>query len=127
MRTSSLPFQNVNGSIVRRLTGSGNAGSVFDIWLVLGGRRQADRQSPDSNLTIQGFLFAAYSFSLQKIVDVKVNLLNTAVDRKRVAQLEIPHTIHDLQTLLVMLALAGMVTSFLVSSVYWRLVWPSMK
>jgi len=99
--------------------------STYGLYLAEEGRLIDNRLT--SNLTIQGFLFAAYSFSLQKIVDVKVNLLNTAVDRKRVAQLEIPHTIHDLQTLLVMLALAGMVTSFLVSSVYWRLVWPSMK
>jgi len=51
--------------------------STYGLYLAEEGRLIDNRLT--SNLTIQGFLFAAYSFSLQKIVDVKVNLLNTAV------------------------------------------------
>jgi hypothetical protein len=98
--------------------------STYGLYLAEEGRLIDNRLT--SNLTIQGFLFAAYSFSLQKIVDVKVNLLNTAVDRKRVAQLEIPHTIHGRRCWLCSRWRAWQ-RAFLFSSVYWRLVCPSMK
>jgi hypothetical protein len=86
---------------------------LFDISLVLGGRRQADRQSPD--VEFHTGLSVCRVFILNaKNGRCEGSIANTAVDPKLVAQLEIPHTIHDLQKLLVMLALAGMVTSFLV-------------
>ena len=66
------------------------------------------------NFTIQGFLFAAYSFSLQKIADVRIALLQQTVDPNRIAPLHVFHTMFDLQFLVATLALAGAIVSALV-------------
>ncbi len=66
------------------------------------------------NFTIQGFLFAAYVFSLQKIADIRLGLLNNSVVTERIKQLKVLHTLYDLQLFLVIVAALGVSVSFLV-------------
>lgn len=66
------------------------------------------------NFTIQGFLFAAYSFALEKVADIKLGLLSTYIDPKRVPYVNILHSISDLEILLALLAFVGMGVSFFV-------------
>ena len=66
------------------------------------------------NVTIQGFLFAAYTFSLQKIGDIRLGLLNKDIDPKRIGPLKVLHTLSDLHFLLAALAFTGIVVSMAV-------------
>lgn len=66
------------------------------------------------NFTIQGFLFAAYSFALEKIADIREGLLSTAIDTRRVQASNVLHSISDLQIFLLVLTVVGMGVSFFV-------------
>ena len=59
------------------------------------------------NLTIQGFLFGAYYFSLQKIADIKIGMSQNTIDNPRLVVNNLLHTIHDLKLFLVVVALVG--------------------
>jgi hypothetical protein len=71
------------------------------------------------NFTIQGFLFAAYAFSLQKIADVDLGLIRNDINPDLVGTIPIVHNTHELRT--VMLVTAGV--GFCVSIFIYLSVW----
>lgn len=66
------------------------------------------------NFTIQGFLFAAYTLTFQKIADIRIALAQNYIVPDRVEKLRIPHTLYDLHLLLLAISAVGLGVSFFV-------------